>query len=65
MRCRLNEIKNEQGWTQKWLAEKVGISSTSMSAIINGESIPKLKIALRIGKIVGKPVEEIWIEENE
>lgn len=62
MRCKLKEIRKEQGWTQKWLAQKVGISDKTMSEIITEKSLPTLQTAIRIAKVVGKPVEEIWTE---
>lgn len=65
MICKLKGILKEQGRSQTWLCDKVGISKTSMSSIVNGESIPKLMIALRISKAIEVPVDEIWIEDEE
>lgn len=63
MRCELHRYKKEQGWTQKWLAEKAGTSDRAISEIIRGERIPTLKLAIRIAKVIGVPVEEIWHEK--
>ncbi len=63
MRSRLKEIMKDEGRTQKWLSEKVGVSMTTISSIINEKSIPALPLALRIAKTLGKTVEEIWDEE--
>lgn len=63
LQCKLKEILVDQGRSQKWLCEKVDLSNTSMSLIVNGETEPRLKIALRISKVVGVPVEVIWWED--
>ncbi|WP_366160529.1 helix-turn-helix transcriptional regulator [Bacillus infantis] len=62
MYCKLKEILKEQGRKQSWLCSEVGISDTAMSQICNNKSEPKLKVALKISKAVGVPVEEIWLE---
>lgn len=53
----------EQGRTQNWLSEKAGVSTTSISSIVNNKSVPTLLVALRIAKAVDKSVEEIWSED--
>jgi putative transcriptional regulator len=63
MRCRLKEILREEGRSQKWLSEKVGVSMTTISSIINAKSLPALPLAFRIARTLEKTVEDIWIEE--
>lgn len=58
----LHKFKKEQGWTQKWLAEKTGTNDRAISEIIRSGRVPTLKLAIRIAKVVGAPVEEIWEE---
>jgi DNA-binding XRE family transcriptional regulator len=53
----------EDGRTQKWLSEKVGVSMTTISSIINEKSTPALPVAFRIAKTLNKQVEDIWYEE--
>lgn len=64
LRSRLRMIMVEQGRTQKWLGEKVGASNRTISEIINEKREPTLKVALRIAKVIGEPVEKIWWEEE-
>ena len=45
---------------QNKLANKVGVSSTTMSSIVRGKSLPSLPVALKIAKELNKPIEEIW-----
>jgi DNA-binding XRE family transcriptional regulator len=56
----LNEILEQRGIKKKWLAEKVGVTPTAMTKICKGESVPHLKIALRIADVLELTVEEIW-----
>lgn len=58
------ELFKESGLKQKFLAEKVKLSTSAMSAICNGQ-IPHLETALKIAKVMGKRVEDIWSVEEE
>lgn len=62
MENKLKEIMKEQGRTQKWLSQTVGVSETTMSSIINKKSTPTLQVAMKISKALGKSVEDIWFE---
>ncbi|SFA55991.1 putative transcriptional regulator [Parageobacillus thermantarcticus] len=65
MKCQLKLILDEIGMTQKQLAEKVNVSTPTISSIAKNQSIPRLDLAFRISKAVGRKIEEIWIyEEN-
>jgi putative transcriptional regulator len=64
MRCRLKEIMKEEGRTQKWLSEKVLVSMTTISSIVNEKSLPALPLANKIAKTLGRTIEEIWYEEE-
>lgn len=63
MRSRLKEIMKEEGRSQKWLSEKVGVSMTTISSIINEKSIPTLPLAFKVAKTLGRTIEDIWFEE--
>jgi putative transcriptional regulator len=63
MRSRLKEIMKEEGRSQKWLSEKVGVSMTTMSSLVNEKSLPALPLAMRIAKTLGRAIEDIWSEE--
>jgi putative transcriptional regulator len=64
MKCQLKLILDEIGMTQKQLAEKVNVSTPTISSIAKNQSIPRLDLAFRISKAVGKKIEEIWIYED-
>lgn len=63
MESRLKDILKEQGRSQTWLCEKVGVSNTTMTSLVNRKRLPTLPVAIRIAKAIGVPVEEIWFEQ--
>jgi putative transcriptional regulator len=64
MRCRLREVLKEQGRTQTWLADQVGVSKQSMTRIVDKGST-HVEYAVRIAKALEVPVEEIWRVDDE
>jgi DNA-binding XRE family transcriptional regulator len=57
---KLQEALNARGMKQSFISKETKISTKSMSELCRGESLPKLKAALKISKFLNKPVEEIW-----
>ena len=51
--------------TNEWLADKVGISSQAVADYVNGISIPRGDILLKISKAVGKSIEELLTNKEE
>jgi putative transcriptional regulator len=64
-KCRLRVIFAERGIRQKPFAEKIGVSTTTLSMIVNNNSLPRFDVAYRIARELGMSVEEIWKEEGE
>lgn len=61
----LKEIRTELGITQAELAELVGVARVSIISIEKGHFIPTVETALRIGKALSVPIEQIfWLQEN-
>ena len=54
------ELREARGWTKVELADRLNISRQSIHAIESGKYDPSLPLALAIGKLFGKPVEEIF-----
>jgi putative transcriptional regulator len=50
--------------TQAELAEQVGVSRQTINAIESNKYIPSTLLALKIARVFGKPVEEIFQLEN-
>jgi putative transcriptional regulator len=52
--------------TQGELGQRIGVTRQTVAAIEQGRYSPSLETALRIARIFGKPVEEIfhWVETD-
>jgi putative transcriptional regulator len=64
MICKLKDILDERMMKQSALAKRVGITETTMSKIVKGETEPKLSTALKIAEVLGMSVHDIWIKEK-
>lgn len=65
MNSRLREILDNRGIKQSYLCRKVGVSNTTMSALVRGERLPTLVVAYKIAVELGVHIEDIWyIDEN-
>ena len=62
-----NNIKVERaikGLTQEDLANKVSVSRQTINAMEANKYVPSTVLALKIAKIFGKPVEDIFMLEK-
>lgn len=57
---RLPQLRGERGWTQAELAVEVGVSRQTINSIETGRFEPSLTLALKLARLFGKPVEEIF-----
>lgn len=65
-KTRIHELRKERNLQQAELAEMVGVRRETIGKLENGKYNPSLKLAIDIARVFGKPVEEIFIfEENE
>jgi len=51
--------------TQRELAELIGVSRQTINTIESNRYVPSTVLALKIAKVFGKPVEEIFILDDE
>lgn len=51
--------------TQKDLAERVGVTRQTIVAIENGKYSPTLDLAFRIARAFGKPLEEVFLYQDD
>lgn len=72
MRENINEMKNRirieraiMDITQADLAEKIGVSRQTINAMESNKYVPSTVLALKISKLFGKPVEQIFELEEE
>lgn len=60
MRNTLRVLRAERRWSQAELAERLGVSRQTINVIENGKYDPSLPLALKIGVLFGKYVEDIF-----
>lgn len=59
----IHQRRVELGWTQKELAEKVGLHQESIARIENGGSIPRLDTVFKLAIALGMRINFHGIEE--
>lgn len=64
MRNTVRELRTERGWTQAELAQKLKVSRNSINAIETGRYEPSLTLAMRIVRVFGKNVEDVFFLEK-
>jgi transcriptional regulator with XRE-family HTH domain len=62
---RLKDILEEKKMQGKDLAEKVGVSATSISSIVKGKTFPKPETLLNIAKVLDIDIRELFIPTKE
>ena len=66
MKNRLKVARAEMDLTQEELAQRVGVSRQSINAIESGRYVPSTVLALKMARVFGKPVEEVFmLDEND
>lgn len=61
-----NNIRVERAilrMTQQELAERVGVSRQTVNALEQGKYVPSTVLALKIARVFGKPVDEVFVLE--
>lgn len=62
---RLRILRNEQGYKQEYLAEKLNISNTVMSRLENESTVPKFDVLIRLSDIFNVSIDYlIGISDN-
>lgn len=64
-KTRMHEFRKEMNLHQSDLAEMVGVRRETIGKLENGKYNPSLKLAMDIAKVFGKPVEEVFIFEDD
>lgn len=65
MKNRLKVLRAERDWSQADLADRLSVSRQTVNSIETGKYDPSLPLALRIGKLFGRSVEEIFLDNSE
>ena len=65
MKNRIRVARAEVRMTQQQLAEAIGVSRQTINAIESGKFVPSTVLALKMAKIFKKPVEDIFMLDDE
>lgn len=61
---RVKELLSEKGMTSKHLAEEIGVSTVTMSYIVNGSQFPKPSLLKKIAEALGVGLRDLFTEEE-
>jgi putative transcriptional regulator len=61
MKTRLRVLRAEMEWSQADLASRVGVTRQTINSIETGRYDPSLPLAIKIARLFGKRVEEIFL----
>ncbi|MBU3191360.1 helix-turn-helix transcriptional regulator [Clostridium bowmanii] len=61
MKNKINFYRKQKGITQEQLAENLSVTRQTINAIENDKYNPTLELAMKLGKFLGVPVEELFI----
>jgi putative transcriptional regulator len=62
---RLKVLRAERDWSQADLADRLAVSRQTVNSIETGKYDPSLPLAIRIGRLFGQPVEQIFTLDSE
>lgn len=66
MKNRLRVMRAELNWSQMELGLRAGVSRQAINAIETGKYDPSLPLAMKLARLFGKTVEEIFeLEETD
>lgn len=65
MNNRLKQIREARGWSQGELARRLGVSRQTINAVETDKYDPSLPLALRMAKLFGVAVPELFIDQWE
>jgi len=64
MKNRLRVLRAEENWSQAELAMRAGVSRQAINAIETGKYEPGLVLAMKIARLFGKRVEDVFVLED-
>jgi putative transcriptional regulator len=59
----LKEVREGRGWSQGELARRLGVSRQTINAVETDKYDPSLPLALRMAKLFGVAVPELFIDD--
>lgn len=65
MKTRIRELRAKAGLTQEELAREVGVRRETIVFLEQGKYNPSLKLAYKVARVLGAPIEEVFTFEDE
>jgi putative transcriptional regulator len=65
MKNRLEEMRNQMGWTQQELADRVEVSRQTIISLENERYNPSILLAFRLARLFRVKIEDIFIYVEE
>ena len=62
MENQVKHYREDRGWSQGELARRLGVSRQTINAVETDKYDPSLPLALRMSKLFGVPVPELFID---
>lgn len=63
MKNNIKQLRKQAGLRQENMAQKLGVTRQTIIAIENDKYNPTLELAMKIARLLGRPVEEIFFLE--
>ncbi len=60
LHSRVRDLRQTRGWSQSRLGDQAGITRQSLAAIEAGRSVPSTEVALRLARVLGVSVDELF-----
>ena len=61
MKNNIRDRRREKGLSQEELAKRCGVSRQTINAIENNKYDPTLALAMKLARLLGQPVEELFL----
>ncbi len=63
MKNALRQFREDRGWSQGGLAQRLGVSRQTINAVETDKYDPSLPLALRLAKLFGVAVDAIFFDD--
>ena len=63
MNNRLRQLREQRGWSQAALAERLEVSRQTVSALETGKYDPSLPLAFRIARLFACRIEDVFLPD--
>lgn len=62
---RVRELRLAKGWTHDQLGDKLDVSRQTISSIENQRYMPSLELGMKIARLFGMTVEEVFFNDDD